>query len=113
LNGTAILYADRETKSIKQAVSEIERRRKKQTAYNKMHHVTPASIQKPFRQSLVFHQKEQESIFKTIEKTDTMTPHDKRIFIKKLQTEMHRASKNLEFELALEIRDMIAKLKKS
>ena len=95
-----ILYADRETKSIKKAVDETQRRRNKQIEYNKKHNITPKTIVKPIPKKQ-FDIKDTKSIPKSsIPKT-----------IKKLEKEMQEASKNMEFEKAIVLRDKIKELK--
>lgn len=118
INGEVILYADTRTKSIQKAVTEVERRRTVQLIYNKKHGITPESIIKPIRDSLVDVSKSQKSnhtlseiIGMTEENFDALTPKDKQSIIEKLRREMTKASRDLNFELAASIRDTIAKLK--
>ena len=98
--GHVILYADKKTLSIKNAIKEVLRRRKIQQEYNKRHNVTPSPIVKEIREWL-FASKEKQltSEFEVIKD------------IQLLKKEMRQAVKNLDFERAAELRDMIAKLK--
>jgi excinuclease ABC subunit B len=98
--GHIILYADKTTKSIKAAVNEVERRRKIQENYNKAHNITPKPIIKEVR-DWPFAKKEKEV------STEFLTIRDKKL----LEKEMKTAAKNLDFERAAEIRDLIKKLK--
>jgi excinuclease ABC subunit B len=98
--GHIILYADEITKSIKAAVNEVERRRKIQESYNKTHHIIPKPIIKEVR-DWPFAKKEKE-VF-----AEFLTIKDKKL----LEKEMKAAAKNLDFERAAEIRDLIKKLK--
>jgi excinuclease ABC subunit B len=127
IKGSVIMYADSLTRSMKQAIAEIDRRRKVQVAYNKKHHLVPKKISKPIREKLIVRQEEEADKFlevldnrKRIEyrklldvDEEWMTPDDKKRFIKRLTREMRKAADDLNFELATEIRDKIWKLKSS
>ena len=109
VQGEVILYADRVTKSMQGAIDEVERRRVVQLRYNKAHHIRPQSIQKPIRGSLVEDNPvEMEVDARTTDDTlQTMTPHDKKQRIVTLKKLMQRASKDLDFEQAARLRDLI------
>lgn len=98
--GHVILYADKETKSIRKAMEEIERRRKIQRDYNQKHGITPEPIVKEIR-DWAFTKKEKQinSEFAVIKD------------IKLLEKEMKKAASKLNFERAAEIRDMIKRIK--
>ena len=98
--GHCILYADKMTRSIRKAVKEVERRRKIQIEYNKKHHITPKPIVKEIRK-WPFVSKEKQIC------SEFMMIRD----IKLLEKEMYQAAKNLDFERAAEIRDLIKKIK--
>jgi excinuclease ABC subunit B len=102
MEGKAILYADKKTESIKRTVSEIDRRRKIQKEYNKKNNITPKPITKEIRNWL-FSTKEE------IVSAEFWALKDKKL----LEKEMKEAAKNLDFERAAEIRDIIKKLKKN
>ncbi|MBI3577031.1 excinuclease ABC subunit UvrB [Candidatus Gottesmanbacteria bacterium] len=106
VSGEVIMYADRVTDSMKNAIAEVERRRAVQVAYNKKHVITPRSIQKPIRRKLV---EESEEEGKPLE-IDSMTPQDKKKYIKDLTRAMREASRDLDFESAAKLRDLIATL---
>ncbi|MBC7073845.1 excinuclease ABC subunit UvrB [Candidatus Parcubacteria bacterium] len=97
--GHCILYADEITKSMKKAIKEIERRRKIQLEYNKKHKISPKPIVKPIREWPFASKKE------AIEAEFFIKD------IKLLEKEMWEAAKNLDFERAAKIRDLIKKLK--
>jgi excinuclease ABC subunit B len=98
--GHCILYADRITKSIKEAIKEIERRRKIQMEYNKKYRIVPRAIVKPIREwPFLTKEKEIEAEFWTIKD------------VKLLEQEMKEAAKNLDFERAAKIRDILRELK--
>jgi len=100
LEGHCILYADKHTMSIKNAIREIERRRKIQIAYNKKHRLVPKAIVKPI-QEWGFN-KEKPILAEFGDVNDIIL----------LEKEMKIAAKNLNFERAAEIQDLIKKIKK-
>ena len=116
VEGKVILYADKRTKSIEAALSEIDRRRAYQVEYNKIHNITPTSIQKPLR-SKVAESFDQEdlgdlvSVRKEYELLDfessSLTPMEQKKLIAKLRREMRTAADDLNFELAIALRDKI------
>jgi len=98
--GHVILYADKITKSMRAAIDEVKRRRKIQQKYNKKHQITPRPIIKEIRDwSFASKRKEITSEFWLI--------RDKKL----LEKEMREAAKNLDFERAAEIKDLIKKIK--
>jgi excinuclease ABC subunit B len=101
LEGHIILYADKVTRSMESAISEIDRRRKIQKDYNKKHDITPTLITSEIK-NWVFGKKEEgiESEFSLI--------NDKKL----LEKEMKKAAQDLDFERAAEIRDLIKKVSK-
>ncbi|MBZ9572441.1 excinuclease ABC subunit UvrB [Patescibacteria group bacterium] len=100
IEGHVILYADKITKSMAAAIKEVERRRKIQRKYNKKQGIIPRSIIKEIRGwPFVSKEKEISSEFWAIKD------------VKLLEKEMKEAAKNLDFERAAEIRDLIKKLK--
>lgn len=101
-----ILYADVHTKSIIEAVKEVERRREYQLKYNKDHGITPQTIEKEIRARLVERESVIEDLKPLIEK-DLLLPDEKEKVIKKLRNEMKLAAKDLDFETAALLRDKI------
>lgn len=101
-NGKCIMYADKITDSMKIAIDETARRRKIQEEYNKVHNIVPTTIVK--------------KITDTISNTDD-SPKESKIkkeatpSIEVLEKEMKEAAKNLDFERAMELRDIIFELK--
>lgn len=111
VSGTVILYADTMTRSMKAAISEVERRRAIQLAYNAAHHITPMSIQKPIRSRLVeIDDTPTVSVEETItpEGLEAMTPQDRQKTVAELTVLMRKASKDLDFESAARYRDLIS-----
>jgi len=100
LEGHVILYADKITKSMAAAIKEVKRRRKIQLEYNKKHKIPPQPIIKPIRE-WPFARREKESA------VEFWMIRDKEL----LEKEMKEAAKNLDFERAAEIRDLIKDLK--
>ncbi len=106
------MYADVTTRSMKEAIAEVSRRRQVQLEYNKKHGITPQSIQKPIRRKLVEESKEAEELSYEIDqkKLESMTPSDKKKLIVQWTREMRRASRDLDFERAAKLRDLIAQI---
>lgn len=121
IQGEVIIYADNITKSIRYAISEIERRRKYQTEYNRKHKITPKTIHKPIREKIIEKQEEfllfnQQRPLVNVNfldslKSNAMTPYDKKKVVKKLEKEMKTQAEELNFELAIRIRDKVKELK--
>ena len=101
--GHVILYADKITGSIKRAVKEAERRRKIQMLYNKIHKITPKPVKKEIREW---------AFGSEIKKIEAFEDFKKFKSLEELEKEMKTASKNLDFERAAGIRDLIKKTKK-
>jgi excinuclease ABC subunit B len=99
LNGHAILYADKMTLSMQSAINEINRRRKIQEDYNKKNKITPQAIIKDIR-DWGFSKKEDIA-------EEFWVVHDKKL----LEKEMKEAAKNLDFERAAKIRDLISQIR--
>ncbi len=104
--GKVIMYADSVTKSMEKAITETERRRALQIAYNEEHGIVPQTIKKDIRKVLEITSKE-----KVEKKTSKKLSKKERLeFIAKLKTEMKEAAKLLEFEHAAYLRDKIKEL---
>jgi len=106
VEGKAILYADKKTKSIEKAIEETSRRRKLQISYNKKNNISATSIKKDITDIL-------ESIYERDYKkinTDVSVGHNLKKHIKSLKKKMKESAENLEFEEAAKIRDEIRKL---
>jgi excinuclease ABC subunit B len=117
VSGEVILYADVMTDSIKFALEEVRRRRETQEKFNNERGITPTGIHKPIRQRLVEKEIEaHESTAKELLGVDetaleSMTPQDKQKYIRKITKAMREASKDLNFELAAGLRDLITSLR--
>ncbi len=114
IDGHVIMYADKMTDSMKAAISEVERRRKIQAAYNKEHGITPAGIIKKIQESRLSGKKlEVEKIDPNIRNIDTMNKQDIAYLIEELRDQMDLAARNLDFEKAASLRDQIATIRES
>ncbi|MBR7747055.1 excinuclease ABC subunit UvrB [Undibacterium baiyunense] len=116
LNGTAILYADRVTDSMRRAIDETERRRAKQIAFNVANNITPASINKKIKDIIdgVYNPQEaRDDLMVAQEQAKYEAMSEKQISkeIKRLEKLMLDHAKNLEFEQAAKVRDQLAILK--
>src|SRR6266853_261830 len=117
IEGRAILYADRRTGSMEQAISETNRRRDKQTAYNKENNITPMSIIKSVDMDLA---RIVEADYVTVPIDDAVLDaaaagikSEKQLaeMLQQLETQMREAAKKFEFEKAAQLRDRIRSLK--
>lgn len=110
-DGKVIMYADRITKSMDYAIKETKRRRKLQEEYNKKHGIVPKTVVKAVRDQISAFGVP-DTVPKKTAKTENINIDDLPEYIKKLEKEMKRAAKDLEFEQAAMLRDKINELKK-
>ena len=108
--GFVILYADTDTPSMRAAIDETERRRAKQQAYNEAHGITPKTIVKSVRDLIDISQSAAEAVAYT-EEGRKLTRREREQEIERLEKEMRKAAKMLEFEYAAVIRDRLVKLR--
>ncbi len=121
IHGRVIMYADTITGSMKKAIDETERRRKKQIAYNKKHGITPKGVQKAIKDVMEgaysatpaaspqrFSQVAEELI-----EYASLSPAQLQAKIKQLEQQMHQHARDLEFEEAARIRDQIRHLQEA
>jgi len=111
LNGFVIMYADRITDAMKKALSETERRRGIQQAYNKAHGITPQSIVKAIKDIAMEHSKKEARKGERHIDPKKVPREELGRFITELEAQMDMASLNLEFEKAAELRDEIEDIK--
>ena len=112
VDGHVIMYADVMTDSIKNAVTETERRRKIQDDYNKSHGITPTSVKKAVHDLIVISKKAEKNT-KALEKDfESMSANELKSLIDTLTKKMRAAACELNFELAAELRDKIAEARK-
>jgi excinuclease ABC subunit B len=115
-NGKVIMYADRISDAMREAIDETERRRSIQKEYNEKHGITPQTIRKAVNDILVREKEEkQQNERMTIEilkqSYNVLVPSQKSALIRALEKQMLEHAKNLEFEEAAVVRDEIQKLK--
>src|SRR5512139_432404 len=118
INGTAILYADAMTDSMRAAIGETERRRAKQVAWNAKMGITPQGVQKRIKDLIegvydADEGKKQLRVAQTKAKYESMPEKDLERELKRLEREMIDAAKNLEFEKAAQLRDKLFQLKEA
>ena len=113
INGMAILYADRETDSIKRAIAETDRRRRKQVTYNERHSITPKGVIKRIKDLIdgVYDASEMK-VAEEEARYEAMSEKQIAREIKALEKKMLEHAKNLEFEEAAKARDQLGELKK-
>ena len=116
VNGSVIMYADRMSPAMEEAIAETERRRRIQLQHNEEHGITPTTISKAIKDILVRErdEKRQDEVqsIEILKKSYNVTvPSQRNKLIKRLETEMVEHAKNLEFEQAAVLRDEIAKLR--
>ncbi|MCB1985509.1 MAG: excinuclease ABC subunit UvrB [Burkholderiales bacterium] len=116
INGTAILYADRITRSMRVAIDETNRRRERQLAFNQRHQITPRSVHKRIKDLIdgVYSLDTAQRKLKASEIEAQYKSMDERQIsqeIQRLEKQMLKAAKNLEFEQAATCRDEIKRLK--
>lgn len=111
VNGKVIMYADNISKAMAAAIGETERRRKIQQEYNEKHGITPKSVSKSIRDVIeATHVAEEEESYKN-KKASEMTKKELSEYIRKLESEMKQAAKDLQFERAASLRDKIFEYK--
>ncbi|MCB1976304.1 MAG: excinuclease ABC subunit UvrB [Nitrosomonas sp.] len=116
INGKAILYADRMTRSMRAAIDETNRRREKQLAFNQQHQITPRGVHKRIKDLIdgVYSLDSAQRKLKVSESQmnyDTLSERQISKEIQRLEKQMLNAAKNLEFEQAAQYRDDIKRLK--
>ncbi len=113
VEGEVLLYAQRQTPSMKYALNEMDRRRAIQQAYNKEHNIRPKTIEKAEVELKEFEQQSKSSGISMIHTLSDVLPQAKNLpaLIKQTEEQMLEAADNLDFELAAELRDRLFELK--
>lgn len=111
VGGRVIMYADRLTDSMRRAISETDRRREIQRAYNAAHGITPTTISKKVKELIETTKVAETPASYKASGNSMMTVVETLDLIASLESEMKAASKKLEFERAAQLRDMIVELK--
>ncbi|MBD8071472.1 excinuclease ABC subunit UvrB [Bacillus sp. PS06] len=111
-NGQVIMYADKITKSMEIAINETKRRRATQEEYNRVHGITPQTIQKGIRDIIrATHAAEDVEDYEAAPKLTGLTKKEREKVIAEMELEMKESAKALNFERAAELRDLILELK--
>lgn len=109
VNGKVLLFCQKITKSMQEAIDTTNERRKLQEEYNKKHKITPTSVKRNLEQSLK--NEDMGEIYRKSAKLEKIPASERAKIVKELRKEMLEAAKNLEFEKAAALRDEIKKLK--
>ena len=104
-NGRVIMYADQISESMEYAIKETERRRSIQEKYNKEHGIVPKTIMKEIRELISNNQEVEER------EPEKMSKKDRELLMLNIENEMKNAAKNLDFERAMELRDVLFELR--
>ena len=108
-HGKVIMYGDKITDSMQKAIDETARRREIQEKYNKEHGIIPQTIKKEIREAIHGQENVDEAI-SLVKKGKKVKKKDKETLIKELEKQMKEAAKALDFERAMELRDMMLEL---
>ncbi len=111
--GHVIMYADVITDSMRVAIEETNRRRRKQEAYNKEHGITPTTIQKSVRELIAISKKVAKEEYQFQKDPESMSKKELEKLVGDIQKKMQAAAAELNFEAAAELRDKMIELKKN
>lgn len=125
IRGEVIMYADKMTRSMEEALAEIDRRRTYQMQYNITHGITPESIQKAIREKIIVKEENPADLLDPRQTKETafdfgklkninpsgLTPYDRTKLIRRLEREMKRRAEAMDFEAAIALREKIKILK--
>ncbi|TLD83107.1 excinuclease ABC subunit UvrB [Helicobacter trogontum] len=109
VNGKVILYAEKITNSMRKAMDITTYRRQKQEAFNKQHNITPTSVSRNVEEELRL--EDSAKVYDKMNKKNKIPAKEKENLIKDLKAKMLEASKRLDFEAAIQLRDEIARLR--
>jgi len=104
-HGHVIMYADKMSDAMKKAISETERRRTIQEKHNEENGITPMTIQKEIRELI------SNEIEEKVSKEEKLSKQEKQNIMNQIEEEMKLAAKNLDFERAMELRDILFEMK--
>ena len=106
-NGHVIMYADTISEAMEETIKETKRRREIQNEYNIKNNIVPRTIIKEIRDVIT----NEVNDSKTSKKKNKMTKKEKELMLLNIETQMNEAAKNLDFERAMELRDILFELK--
>ena len=114
-NGKVIMYADTYSDSMKEAIEETKRRRNIQEKYNKEHGIIPETIKKEVRELISNVDRSEIKVISNVDETnkkpkEKMNKSDKKLLIQNIEKEMKKAASELDFERAMELRDIMFEL---
>jgi excinuclease ABC subunit B len=109
IDGQVIMYADTITNSMKKAIEETERRRKRQLDFNKEHRIIPRSVEKAIRDGIELTKKANKIVLEAAGQSEEELEMD--TLVAELEREMELCARNLQFERASQLRDRIKELK--
>ena len=112
-DGKVIMYADKITDSMSKAITETYRRREIQEEYNQLHNIIPTTIKKELNDDFIITQEISKNTSIDTEDYNSMTLIEKRKLVKILEEQMRKASKDLNFEEAMMLRDAILEIKET
>ena len=112
-DGKVIMYADKITDSMSKAITETYRRREIQEEYNQLHNIIPTTIKKEINDDFIITQEISKNTSIDAEDYNSMTLIEKRKLVKILEEQMRKASKELNFEEAMMLRDAILEIKET
>jgi excinuclease ABC subunit B len=120
INGKALLYADKETGSMRRAIAETERRRRKQVAFNHEHNITPRGIRKAVTDIMEGARGGARGtptayarVAEEVAEYAAMPPEKLARSLRRLESQMYRHAENLEFEQAAALRDRIRHIRET
>ena len=121
--GEVLIFTDKMTNSVNGAIAEVQRRREYQLAYNAKHDIKPVTIIKPIRERVIVQEQDDLKTFFSTDKhlkaisgnideinKESLTPYDRKKLVKKLRLRMKKEADNLNFEMALAIREKVKEL---
>jgi excinuclease ABC subunit B len=112
VNGQVILYAQRMTSSMERAMGETQRRREKQQRFNREYHIVPQTIIKAIRDPLgISMVMEEEASYLTAERVRALGKKERANLLRKMEKEMKKAARELDFEHAAELRDLVFEIR--
>ncbi|HCW51404.1 MAG TPA: excinuclease ABC subunit B, partial [Clostridiales bacterium] len=111
VNGRVIMYADTVTGSMRRAIDETERRRAIQAKFNREHGITPETVRKAVRDLIQATHPVSEEPLGLPDRIDELSPKELEVWIERVRKDMEQAARELEFERAAQLRDLLFELR--